>query len=80
MQNSSSLGQSVNWATHHLYAVQRKDSEPKSAHPYNGWDPDEPVIDFAKFFDGESLDQEDVVVYVLCVLCFIRTEGSFAES
>ncbi|KAL8952143.1 MAG: hypothetical protein Q9222_001920 [Ikaeria aurantiellina] len=54
---------SVNWATHHLYAVQRKDSEPHSAYPYNGWDPNAPVIDFNKFFDGDSLDQEDVVIY-----------------
>lgn len=62
IQNSTTLGKSVNWATHHLYAVQHKDSEPQSAYPYNGWDPNEPVIDFAKFFDGESLDQEDIVM------------------
>ncbi|KAL8725316.1 MAG: hypothetical protein Q9181_006455 [Wetmoreana brouardii] len=63
MENSTTLGNSVNWATHHLYAVQRKDTEPHSAYPYNGRDPNAPVIDFAKFFDGESLDQEDIVLY-----------------
>ncbi|KAL9609939.1 MAG: hypothetical protein Q9167_005335 [Letrouitia subvulpina] len=63
IQNSTVLGKSVNWATHHLYAVQRKDSEPRSAYPYNGWDPNEPVVDFDKFFNGESLDQEDIVLY-----------------
>ncbi|KAL8685663.1 MAG: hypothetical protein Q9218_007622 [Villophora microphyllina] len=62
IQNSTTLGKSANWATHHLYAVQRKDTEPNSAYPYNGRDPNNPVVDFAKFFDGESLDQEDIVM------------------
>ncbi|KAL9582819.1 MAG: hypothetical protein Q9212_003073 [Teloschistes hypoglaucus] len=64
IQNSTTLGKSANWATHHLYAVQRKDTEPQSAYPYNGRDPNNPVVDFAKFFDGDSLDQEDIVIYV----------------
>jgi len=63
MQNSTTLGPSVNWATHHLYALQRHDTEPHSAYPYNGRDPHSPVIDFDKFFNGESLDQEDIVLY-----------------
>ncbi|KAI4252160.1 MAG: hypothetical protein LQ352_004444, partial [Teloschistes flavicans] len=63
IQNSTTLGKSANWATHHLYAVQRKDTEPSSAYPYNGRDPNNPVVDFAKFFDGDSLDQEDIVIY-----------------
>ena len=64
VENSTKLGDSVNWATHHLYAVQHKDSEPKSAYPYNGFDPNAAVIDFNKFFDGDSLDQEDIVLSV----------------
>ena len=62
IQNSTNLGKSANWATHHLYAVQRKDSEPQSAYPYNNKNPNDPVVDFAKFFDGDSLDQEDIVM------------------
>ena len=62
IQNSTTLGASVNWATNHLYAVQRHDSEPHSAYPYNTWDPFNPVVDFDKFFNGESLDQEDLVM------------------
>lgn len=62
VQNSSTLGASVNWATNHLYAVQRKDNEPHSAYPYNAYDPYHPVVDFNKFFNGESLDQEDIVM------------------
>ena len=62
VQNSTTLGASVNWATNHVYAVQRKDTEPYSAYPYNTYDPNNPVIDFNKFFNGESLDQEDIVM------------------
>ena len=62
IQNSSTLGASVNWATNHFYAVQRKDNEPHSAYPYNSYDPNNPVVDFDKFFNGESLDQEDIVL------------------
>ncbi|KAL9111597.1 MAG: hypothetical protein Q9187_007909 [Circinaria calcarea] len=62
-QNSTSLGQAANWVSHNLFVVQRKDTEPRSAYPYNNLDVDSPVVDFNKFFDGESLDQEDLVIY-----------------
>ena len=64
IQDSSSLSNSVHFATNHLYAVQRKDTEPHSSSPYNGYDPSVPMVDFDKFFDGESLDQEDIVMSV----------------
>ncbi|OCL04443.1 amine oxidase catalytic domain-containing protein [Glonium stellatum] len=63
IQNSTSLGQAANWDSHHLFAVRRKDTEPRSAYPYNSYEPEAPVVDFNKFFDGESLDQEDLVIY-----------------
>ena len=58
VQNSSQFPDSVNWATHPLYALQRKDTEPTSAHPAF-----DSIIDFNKYFDGDSLDQEDIVLY-----------------
>ena len=63
VQNSTSLGRSAAWATNHLYAVQQHDSEPRSAYPYNNQDVNNPAVDFSKFIDGESLDQEDLVLY-----------------
>ncbi len=42
----------------------RKDTEPRAAHPYNNQDVHDPPINFAHFFDGESLTQEDLVVWV----------------
>lgn len=63
VNNSTNLGRSAAWATHPLYAVQHYDNEPRSAYAYNSLDPYDPVVDFDKFFDGESLDQEDLVIY-----------------
>ncbi|EER23430.1 Copper amine oxidase, putative [Coccidioides posadasii C735 delta SOWgp] len=63
VQNSESLKRSGGWATHNLYALKRKDTEPHSTSSYNNLDVGDPVIDFNKFFDGESLDQEDLVLY-----------------
>lgn len=63
VQNSTDLGASANWATNHLYAVQQHDTEPRSAHPYNNQNTNQPVVDFGKFINGESLDQEDIVIY-----------------
>ncbi|KAJ9639223.1 hypothetical protein H2204_003834 [Knufia peltigerae] len=61
--NSTNLKNSARFAEHHLYAVQQKDTEPRSAYPFSSLDPARPVVDFDKFFDGESLDQEDLVLY-----------------
>lgn len=62
VQSSTALGQAANWANHHLYALQRHDTEPKSAYAYNSYDPHHPAVDFNKFFNGESLEQEDIVL------------------
>lgn len=62
MQNSTNLGRAANWDSHNLYAVRQKDTEPRSAYSYNSYEPEAPVVDFNKFFNGESLDQEDLVM------------------
>ena len=62
VNNSTVLGDAANWSPYNLYAVQQHDSEPRSAYPFNSYDPLSPVVDFNKFFDGESLDQEDLVL------------------
>lgn len=61
--NSSNLFSSQNFATHHLYVTKQKDTEPHCAHANNNYDTKQPIIDFDKFFDGESLEQEDLVVW-----------------
>ncbi|KAF2813058.1 membrane copper amine oxidase [Mytilinidion resinicola] len=63
VQNSSNLVNAANWAGYDLMVTKQKDSEPRSAHPFNSQDVSDPPIDFSKFFDGESLMQEDLVVW-----------------
>ncbi|KAK4963066.1 hypothetical protein LTR10_000694 [Elasticomyces elasticus] len=63
VENSSNLVNAANWAKFDLMVTKQKDTEPRSAHPYNGQDVANPVVDFDKFFDGESLTQEDLVVW-----------------
>ncbi|KAI9167809.1 Membrane primary amine oxidase [Paramyrothecium foliicola] len=63
VQNSSSAQRTVNFATHNLFATKQKDTEPRSAAAWNNQDPYDPLVDFNAFFDGESLDQEDLVIW-----------------
>ncbi|WWC69058.1 uncharacterized protein I206_102994 [Kwoniella pini CBS 10737] len=54
----------VNWAKHHLSVTRRHDNEPYSSSLWNIHLPGKPTVNFYKFFDGESLDQEDLVVWL----------------
>ena len=62
IQNSSNLYNSQGFGTHALYVTKQHDNEQKSAHATNDYDPRNPVIDFSKYFNSESLDQEDMCV------------------
>ncbi|KAF2821363.1 amine oxidase catalytic domain-containing protein [Ophiobolus disseminans] len=62
--SSSSNGQkAVGYATHDFYITKQKDTEPRAADAYNQFAPDDPLVDFSKFVDGEVIEQEDVVVW-----------------
>ncbi|KAK6902868.1 hypothetical protein I203_108128 [Kwoniella mangroviensis CBS 8507] len=54
----------VNWAKHSLAVTRRHDNEPYSSSMWNIHLPGKPTVDFYKFFDGESLEQEDLVVWL----------------
>ena len=64
VQNSTNLQNAINWATNNMYVLKRKDSEPRSAHEFNFFSPSKPFVDFNNFFNSESLDQQDLVLYV----------------
>lgn len=79
IQNSSNLYNSQGFGTHALYVTKQHDNEQKSAHAANDYDPRNPVIDFSKYFNSESLDQEDMCVppsgsqplrLLTCAACF----------
>ncbi|GAA5960930.1 hypothetical protein JCM3765_007545 [Sporobolomyces pararoseus] len=63
---SSNLVDTMGFATHHLYVTKHHDSEFSVAHASNAYDPYHPVVDFGKYFDGEDLVQEDLVLWVNC--------------
>lgn len=63
VQNSSNTVNSAHFAEYDIQVSQRKDTEPRSAHAYANQDVHNPPINFAEFFDGESLEQEDLVVW-----------------
>jgi len=70
--NSTTLGDSARWAEHDLWVLKRKDTEPRSADPLNYFAPHDPIINFSKMADGESLEhgapdtsyEGDLVLYV----------------
>lgn len=63
VENSSNLVDAARWAEYDVQITRQKDTEPKSAHAYNSQDVFDPPVNFAEFFDGESLEQEDLVVW-----------------
>lgn len=62
--NSTNLANAGRWAEYDIQITKHKDTEPRAAHPYNSQDVHDPPIDFSKFFDGESLRQEDLVLWL----------------
>ncbi|KAK5171018.1 uncharacterized protein LTR77_004162 [Saxophila tyrrhenica] len=68
--NSTTLGDSARWAERDLWVLQRKDNEPRSADPLNYFAPHDPLIDFTKMANHETLKHGegseydgDLVVY-----------------
>ncbi|KAK4208151.1 copper amine oxidase [Rhypophila decipiens] len=64
VKNSSNLLNAAHWAEYDLQFTKQKDTEPRVAHAYNNMDTVDPPVDFAKFFDGECLRKEDLVLWV----------------
>lgn len=63
VQDSSILKESAHFGTHHMYVTKHKDTEKQLSHSSNNMDSGKPVVNFAKFFDGENLEQEDIVLW-----------------
>ncbi|WVO21364.1 uncharacterized protein IAS62_002672 [Cryptococcus decagattii] len=61
--NSSNLFNSQGFVTHQYYVLKRKDTELRVSNAWNDYDTEHPMIDFSKYFDGEDIEQEDIVMY-----------------
>ncbi|PVI02589.1 amine oxidase catalytic domain-containing protein [Periconia macrospinosa] len=63
IKDSSDAGNAIHYATADLFITKQKDTEPRCADRNNNYDISDPLVDFSRFLDGESLDQEDLVVW-----------------
>ncbi|KAL5604892.1 hypothetical protein BROUX41_001777 [Berkeleyomyces rouxiae] len=64
VKNSSNLVNAARWAEYDVQVTRHKDTEPRVAHAYNSQDVFDPPVDFSKFFDGENLRNEDLVMWL----------------
>lgn len=62
IKNSTALGKSASWAYKDLWVLRQHDTEPKTASELNFVEPWDPLVDFEKMADGESVRQEDLVI------------------
>lgn len=63
IKESPNLYDAANFATSHYYVARQKDTEKRSAHSMNTLYPQDPIINFQDYFDGESVEQEDLVLW-----------------
>ncbi|KAJ3331834.1 hypothetical protein HDU76_002082 [Blyttiomyces sp. JEL0837] len=54
----------ANWAKYAMAITKRKETEGSSSSTYNQNLPTAPIVDFDKFIDGESIDKEDLVLWI----------------
>lgn len=60
--NSTNTQKSAGYATHDFYLTKQKDTEPRAADGFNQYAPENPLVDFSRFLDDESIEQEDMFV------------------
>ncbi|TFK18079.1 amine oxidase catalytic domain-containing protein [Coprinopsis marcescibilis] len=61
---SKRLEKNANWARNNIAVTKRKENEPSSSSMWNLHLSGAPAVNFDNFFDGDSLDQEDLVMWV----------------
>lgn len=63
IHDSPSIARAAGWAYNDVFVLRQHDHERKSGSEYNAMEPLDPLIDFARYLDGESTLQEDLVLY-----------------
>lgn len=64
VEESSNLVNAAQWAGYDVQVTKQHDYEPRSAHPYNSQDVNNPPINFDNFLHSENLTQTDIVVWL----------------
>lgn len=87
IEDSNVLLNSTRWAERDLMFSVAKETEARSANIFNTMDKANPPIDFNEFFDGESLRDQDLVLWfnlgmhhVPHTVCQIMMESSKSPS
>ncbi|CAJ0545065.1 Ff.00g085380.m01.CDS01 [Fusarium sp. VM40] len=63
VQDSNITQNAAHHTTHHLYVARQKDNETYAVGAFNSLSPEDPQVDSDKYFNSESLEQEDIVVW-----------------
>ncbi|TLD26778.1 hypothetical protein PspLS_05308 [Pyricularia sp. CBS 133598] len=64
VRDSSDLRNAVLWAGHDVHVTRQKNEEPWASHAYQNQNVHNPPADFLRLLNGESLMQEDLVLWV----------------
>lgn len=64
VKDSTNLANAARWAEYDIQITKQHDHELSAAHPYNSQDVSDPPVDFSSYFNGESLDQTDLVMWL----------------
>ncbi|KAI4601929.1 hypothetical protein KJ359_010795 [Pestalotiopsis sp. 9143b] len=79
-RNSSNLASAAHLFEYDIQVTRQHDYEPRSAHPYASQDLHDPPVDFAEFFNGESLEQEDLVMWLNLGMHHVPHTGDLPNS
>lgn len=63
VEDSDVTKNAAHHTSHHFYVTKQKDNEIYAVGAYNSLTPEDPQVDFNEYFNGESLVQEDIVVW-----------------
>ncbi|KAH8704667.1 copper amine oxidase [Phaeosphaeriaceae sp. PMI808] len=63
IRDSTNVRKAAGYATHDFYFTKQKDTEPRAADASNRYAPEDPLVDFSRFLDEESIEQEDIVIW-----------------
>ncbi|KAK6066824.1 Primary amine oxidase, lung isozyme [Seiridium cupressi] len=80
VENSTNLGNAALWAEYDVQITRQHDYEPRAAHPYASQDLHDPPINFSQFFNDESLEQEDLVIWLNLGMHHVPHTGDLPNS
>ncbi|KAI8936065.1 hypothetical protein NX059_007565 [Plenodomus lindquistii] len=78
--NAPNILKAGSYATHDFFVTKQKDTEPRAADVCNYHAPQDPLVDFSTFVDGDLLDQEDLVVWFNLGMHYMPHSGDLPNT